>query len=176
MLIWESRRQKMAAADSGWKEFVNSFSDVDLYLRNFNSLTVDYPEIYAPISTVAVSLTDVPLWYPQVYWHDYTWIKTFPHYVGIPSQSWCSLYLQKSAFDHSAFMGSWVLCNSICTKTFASGKYHKNVIKTSVLTNFNILAKIFKHRPDCIHIRMGKTTFFCRKRKLNGYFKNYYDI
>lgn len=123
-ICWESRRQKMSAANSGWKEFVTSFSNVDLHLRNFDSLNIYSPEIYAPISTVAVSITDVPLWYPQVYWHDYIWIKTFPHYVGIPSQSWWSSYLQKSAFDSSAFMRSWVLCNSVFTKIFASGKYH----------------------------------------------------
>lgn len=146
---------------------------MDLHLRTFNSLTIDSPEICAPISTVVVSLTLVIPTGLLVWLH---LNKDFSLYVGIPSQSWCSLYLQKRAFDSSAFMSSWVLWTSICTKTFPSGKCHKNVIKTSVLTIFNILAKVFKHRLDSIHIRMEKTTSIWRKRKFHGYFKNYYDI
>lgn len=60
MLIWKSRGQKMAAANSVWKEFVTSFFHMDLHFRNLNSLTIDSPEICAPSSTVAVSLTNVP--------------------------------------------------------------------------------------------------------------------
>lgn len=119
------RAPKWLLEVTGWEEFVTTLSHAEHHLRILNRLNVDFTEVCAPLSTV---IHYQSLMHPCDT-HRFITIATVEKRLFLTR--WASPPTadevpsgKKSAFDSPAFKISWVLCNNISIRTFASGKCH----------------------------------------------------